>query len=404
MGTRLSDLDFELDPELIATDPAEPRGSARMLEVRLPPLDHDDGSVELQDRVVSDLPELLRSGDRLVLNHTRVVPARIACVRSDTGGRIDGLLAEPVGPGSWWAMLRRSRRLRPGHDLVPLDHEGEPTKLRLRVEEVDEEGRVRVRLHDPDEPEAPIDDLVAAMHARAGLVPLPPYILKARRDHGRAEDRPEDPDWYQTVFAGDGGLTASVAAPTAGLHLTDHVLRTVQEKGCDLLKVSLEVGAGTFKPVEVDDLDQHRMHSERCMIEPAALEGIHRAETARRAGTGRIVAVGTTSVRTLESLPADGPGGGGEDGVLSWSTDLLIQPGHRFKRIDALLTNFHLPKSTLLALVGAMTGLDRLQHVYEEAVRRRYRFFSYGDAMFIHRPGSVGTPIEAGTGEASIQP
>lgn len=404
MGTRLSDLDFELDPELIATDPAEPRGSARMLEVRLPPLDHDDGSVELRDRVVSDLPELLRSGDRLVLNHTRVVPARIACVRSDTGGRIDGLLAEPVGPGCWWAMLRRSRRLRPGHDLVPLDHEGEPTELRLRVEEVDEEGRVRVRLHDPDEPEAPIDDLVAVMHARAGLVPLPPYILKARRDHGRAEDRVEDPDWYQTVFAGDGGLTASVAAPTAGLHLTDHVLRRVEEKGCDLLKVSLEVGAGTFKPVEVDDLDQHRMHSERCMIEPAALEGIHRAEAARRAGTGRIVAVGTTSVRTLESLPADGPGGGGEDGVLSWSTDLLIQPGHRFKRIDALLTNFHLPKSTLLALVGAMTGLDRLRHVYEEAVRRRYRFFSYGDAMFIHRPASVGTAIEAGTGEASIQP
>ena len=309
MGTRLSDLDFELDPELIATDPAEPRDSARMLEVRLPPSDRDDGSVELRDRVVSDLPELVRSGDRLVLNHTRVVPARIAGVRSDTGGRIDGLLAESVEPGCWWAMLRRSRRLRPGHDLVPLDHAGEPTELRLRVEEVDGEGRVRVRLHDPHDPEATIIDLVASMHARAGLVPLPPYILKARRDHGRAEDRPEDPEWYQTVFAGDGGLTASVAAPTAGLHLTDHVLRKVEGRGCDLLKVSLEVGAGTFKPVEVDDLDQHPMHSERCVIEPAALNGIHRAEAARQAGIGRIVAVGTTSVRTLESMPARLRGG-----------------------------------------------------------------------------------------------
>lgn len=386
MGTRLSDLDFELDPELIATDPAEPRDSARMLEVRLPPLDGDDGSVELRDRVISDLPGLLRSGDRLVLNHTRVVPARIACVRCDTGGRVDGLLAEPVEPGCWWAMLRRSRRLRPGHDLVPLDHAGRPTELRLRVEEVDGEGRVRVRLHDPAAPEAPIADLVAVMHARAGLVPLPPYILKARRDHGRVEDRPEDSDWYQTVFAGDGGLTASVAAPTAGLHLTEEVLGRVEGRGCELLKVSLEVGAGTFKPVEVDDLDQHPMHSERCVIEAAALDGIRRADAARQADAGRIIAVGTTSVRTLESMPGTEAGGEGEDGVLSWSTDLLIQPGHRFKRIDALLTNFHLPKSTLLALVGAMTGLDRLRQVYEEAVRRRYRFFSYGDAMFIHRP------------------
>ena len=404
MGTRLSDLDFDLDPELIATDPAEPRDAARLLEVRLPPEDRDDGSVELRDRVVSDLPDLLDPGDRVVLNQTRVVPARIACIRSDTGGRVDGLLAEPVEPGCWWAMLRRSRRLRAGHELVPLDHGGEPLGLRLGVEEVDGEGRVRVRLFDPRAPHATPDDLVSRLHTEAGLVPLPPYILRARREHGSPEDRPEDQGWYQTTFAGDGGVTASVAAPTAGLHLTPALLDRVVDRGCTLVKVSLEVGAGTFKPVEAEDLDQHVMHRERCFLESEALERIGEADQARRNGTGRIVAVGTTSVRTLESLPVRPPEGGPSGEPLTWATDLLIQPGHRFRRVDALLTNFHLPKSTLLALVAAMTGLERIRHVYEEAIRRRYRFFSYGDAMFIHRPGTDRSRIGAEARDSSIQP
>ncbi|MBC04013.1 MAG: tRNA preQ1(34) S-adenosylmethionine ribosyltransferase-isomerase QueA [Phycisphaerae bacterium] len=404
MGTRLTDLDFDLDPELIATDPAEPRDSARLLEVRLPPEDRDDGSVELRDRVVSDLPGLLHPGDRIVLNRTRVVPARISCLRSDTGGRLDGLLAEPVEPGCWWAMLRRSRRLRVGHTLVPLDHAGNPLDLLLTVEEVDEEGRVRVRLGDPDRPDAVPADLVARLFAEAGLVPLPPYILRARREHGASEDRPEDRGWYQTTFAGDGGVTASVAAPTAGLHLTPELLQRMEERGCTLVKVSLEVGAGTFKPVESDDLDGHVMHSERCFVDAEAIERIREADEARRASSGRIVAIGTTSVRTLESMPDPSSPGFAAGEPLAWSTDLLIQPGHRFRRVDSLLTNFHLPRSTLLALVGAMTGLDRIRHVYEEAIRRRYRFFSYGDAMFIHRPRSDAAGIGAEARDSSIQP
>ena len=404
MGTRLSDLDFDLDPELIATDPAEPRDAARLLEVRLPPEDGDDGSVELRDHVVSKFPDLLDPGDRIVLNQTRVVPARIACLRSDTGGRVDGLLAEPVEPGCWWAMLRRSRRLRVGHELIPLDHSGNSLSLRLLVEAIDGEGRIRVRLVDPGNTDADPGNLVSRLHAEAGLVPLPPYILRARREHGSPEDRPEDRDWYQTTFAGDGGITASVAAPTAGLHLTSGLLDRMVDRGCTLVKVSLEVGAGTFKPVEAEDLDKHVMHAERCFVEARALEQIQVAETARASGAGRFVAIGTTSVRTLESLPARGVGPGAAEEPRSWSTDLLIQPGYRFRRVDALFTNFHLPKSTLLALVAAMTGLDRIRHVYEEAIRRRYRFFSYGDAMFVHRPGPDRSGIGAEARDTSIQP
>ena len=403
MGTRLSDLDFDLDPELVATHPAQPRDSARLLEVQLPPEDRDDGSLTLRDRVVSDLPDLLGPADRVVLNQTRVVPARIACRRIDTGGRVDGLLSEPVEPGCWWAMLRRSRRLRAGHELVPLDHAGNPLQLRLVVEEVDPEGRVRLRLSDPGNPDTDPEDLVFRLRAEAGLVPLPPYILRARREHGCPEDRPEDEGWYQTTFAGDGGITASVAAPTAGLHLTRTLLDRIEDRGCTLVKVSLEVGAGTFKPVEVADLDQHAMHTERCFLEPEAIRLIREVEQARRSGSGRVVAIGTTSVRTLESLPHPWPEGPARGEPLTWATDLLIQPGHRFRRVDALLTNFHLPRSTLLALVAAMTGLDRLRYVYEEAIRRRYRFFSYGDAMFIHRPKTARSGIEVKARDSSIQ-
>ena len=176
------------------------------------------------------------------------------------------------------------------------------------------------------------------------------------------------------------------------------------ERGCTLVKVSLEVGAGTFKPVEADDLDQHHMHAERCFVDSVAIRRLHEADLARRSGTGRFVAVGTTSVRTLESLPQDLLSAGEAGDPRAWSTNLLIQPGHRFRRVDSLLTNFHLPKSTLLALVGAMTGLDRIRQVYEEAIRRRYRFFSYGDAMFIHRSRSEGSGIGVGAGDSSIQP
>ncbi len=385
MGLRTDELDFDLDPDLVADHPAEPRESARLLVVTLPDPSRDDGhQVHLEHGSVADLPGLLGVGDSLVLNATRVVPARLRCRRCDTGGALEGLLAESAGPGRWWAMLRKSRRLRPGHRLAILDHEGAETTLLLEVEAIDEEGRVLVSLADPERPGDPIEDLVARFHRQSGLVPLPPYILKARRERGLPEDDPHDASWYQTTFAGDGGRTASVAAPTAGLHLTPSLLSEAEARGARAIRISLEVGAGTFKPVESDRIDDHPMHAERCVVDATALQAIREAEASSGRGEGRIVAVGTTSVRTLESLPSGSEiRPAGRD--LAWATDLLIQPGHRFRRTDALLTNFHLPRSTLLALVAAMTGLDRLKAIYAEAIARRYRFFSYGDAMFIRR-------------------
>ncbi len=380
MGLRTDDLDFDLDPDLIADRPAEPRERARLLVVRLPPESEDDGaSLRLEHRTVADLPDRLRAGDRLVINATRVVPARIRCRRADTGGGLDGLLAEGEGPGRWWAMIRKSRRLQPGHRLDLLDRDGGVTSLGLVVRAIDDEGRVLVELEDAAGPGASPEALVARMHREVGLVPLPPYILRARRDRGLPEDDPHDRDWYQTTFADDAGPTASVAAPTAGLHLTPDLLARAEGQGVRPIRVSLEVGAGTFKPVEVDDLSDHPMHAERCVVDAAARAAIAEAESARAAGAARLVAVGTTSVRTLESMPEAAAGD------LDWTTDLLIQPGHRFRRTDALLTNFHLPRSTLLALVAAMTGLERLHRIYAEAIAERYRFFSYGDAMFIQR-------------------
>ncbi len=380
MGLRTDELDFDLDPALIADHPAEPRESARLLVVGLPSAADDDGTtLHLSHRTVADLPDLLRSGDRLVLNATRVVPARIHCRRADTGGRLEGLLAESDGPGRWWAMLRKSRRLQPGHQLDILDRDGRATSLRLAVRAVDDEGRVLVELQDTADPTAAPAATVARLHREAGLVPLPPYILRARRERGLPEDDPHDPDWYQTTFAESAGPTESVAAPTAGLHLTPRLLAEAEARGVRPIRVSLEVGAGTFKPVEVEDLSAHPMHAERCVVAATARAMIEDAAAPRARGEARLVAVGTTSVRTLESMP-DGP-----PGDLDWATDLLIQPGHRFRRTDAILTNFHLPRSTLLALVAAMTGLDRLHRIYAEAIAHRYRFFSYGDAMFIHR-------------------
>ena len=390
MGLRTDQLDFELDPALVAAAPVSPRDSARMLVVTLPPADaEDDGSLDLEHRRIADLPEYLDAGDRLVLNETRVVPARIRGRRVDTGGGLEGLLAESAGLGRWWAMLRKSRRLRPGHEIDVLDHDGASTGFRLRVEDTDDSGRVLVALADlrTDGAEAAAIDhaTIEAFRAKAGAIPLPPYILHARRDRGLPESDPHDPDWYQTTFAAASDPTASVAAPTAGLHLTDELRRRLGDRGVEEIRISLEVGAGTFKPVEVEELDHHPMHEERCLVTPAAVAAIERAEADRTAGCGRMVAVGTTAVRTLESMASIDRLPAAVDGRHDWRTDLLIQPGHRFRRVDAMLTNFHLPRSTLLALVAAMTGLERTRAIYAAAIEARYRFFSYGDAMFVRR-------------------
>ena len=379
MGLHIDQLDFDLDDSLIAVRPAEPREAARLLVLTLPPEDVDDGvSMELSHRRVADLPELLGPGDRLVLNETRVVAARLHLTRRDTGGRLEGLLLERIDAECWWAMLKRSRRLRPGHVLEVRGPSDEPTSFTLGVEEIASDGRVRLRVVGADPCDA---EPMATLMEAAGRPPLPPYVLRQRRDLGEAEDDPRDDDWYQTAFASEAGSTSSVAAPTAGLHLTSPLLAEAASRGVETVRVSLEVGAGTFKPVEVEDLDRHPMHRERCVVEPDMWRAISRAVEARVAGTGRIVAVGTTSVRTLESMPTIVS----PETAVTWSTDLLIQPGHRFERVDALLTNFHLPRSTLLALVAAMVGLDRLHLAYREAISHGYRFFSYGDAMFIHR-------------------
>ena len=224
---------------------------------------------------------------------------------------------------------------------------------------------------------------MTAVFEAAGRPPLPPYVLKRRRHLGELEDDPRDTGWYQTAFATEAGTARSVAAPTAGLHLTPDILARVGRKGVPSLKVSLEVGAGTFKPVDVDDLDLHPMHAERCVVDPKTWRAIADIAEDRARAEARIVAVGTTCVRTLESMPDVAP----IDEAAIWNTDLLIQPGHQFQRVDALLTNFHLPRSTLLALVAAMLGLERLHAAYAEAIRSNYRFFSYGDAMFIQRRG-----------------
>jgi S-adenosylmethionine:tRNA ribosyltransferase-isomerase len=393
MGLRTDQLDFDFDPTLVAASPVEPRDAARLLVVTLPPVGEDDGrECGLEHLQVRDLPDLLEQGDRLVLNETRVVPARIACRRMDTGGLLDGLLAETVGVGRWWAMLRKSRRLQPGHELRVIGHQGQDTEFRLVVEDLDSEGRVLVGLKsDKDhlEPASDIDqNQVLALWQEAGLIPLPPYIRHARRDRGLPETDPHDPDWYQTTFAAIDDPTASVAAPTAGLHLTDGMRQQLATRGIEEIRVSLEVGAGTFKPVEVEELDAHPMHEERCLITPSAVLALRTGEEARHRGQGRFVAVGTTSVRTLESMPTLDRLPGLIEGRHQWRTNLLIQPGYEFRRVDAMLTNFHLPRSTLLALVAAMVGLDRMRHIYATAVAERYRFFSYGDAMFIRRSGS----------------
>ena len=249
---------------------------------------------------------------------------------------------------------------------------GEASGESMEVQEV-RDGRIRLTLAGGRTPEEVLD--------RLGLVPIPPYIRNARRDAREPREHSRDQEWYQTVYANDAGGTRSVAAPTAGLHFTEPLLRELAGKGVGLLEVALEVGAGTFAPVETPTLAEHRMHSERCVVDAALVKALNEPST------GRVIPIGTTAVRTLESLPNPLPRPETMSGPMEFQTDLLIEPGHQFRFLDGLLTNFHLPRSTLLALLGAVVGLDRLHALYAEAIEHRYRFFSYGDAMLV-----LGTP------------
>lgn len=363
---RTEDLDYELPAHLIATRPAEPRDSARMLVVRR------SNSV-LEHRHIRDLPEYLSAGDALVFNTTAVAPARLVGRRAGSGGNVEGLfLHELPHTGTrlrWLVMLKGRGRLRQGDRIHLMTSSGSPSPLSIDlINRQDEQWEVELE---------GCESSATALDA-VGWTPLPPYILQARGKESFSDA--QDRAWYQTVYA-DRAKRQSVAAPTAGLHFTPELLQRIQSQGVQRIDVTLHVGTGTFKPITAQTLDQHRMHAEWFEVSPDAIAAL----VQRR---GPTIAVGTTSVRTLETLPrlnsqAASAGKTEFCGRIAGMTDLLIAPPYEFKNVDGMLTNFHLPRSTLLALVAAMVGLERLKSVYSEAIARAYRVYSYGDAMLI---------------------
>lgn len=350
----LSSYDYDLPRELIATAPLPVRDASRLLV-----LDRSSGGLE--HRRFTDLPELLAPGDLLILNKTRVIPARLHGRRRQTQGRWEGLFLSLAPDGAWRVMGQTRGSLHPGEaiDLVPAHSPGAlpPAPAALHLVEKEPDGVWRVRPQ-PDQP--PLDLL-----ARFGTVPLPPYM-------GRDVAAPEDWERYQTTFAETPG---AVAAPTAGLHFTPALFDRCRERGINTAAVTLHVGVGTFRPISVEHLAGHEMHAEWCELPPATVDAIQQT---RRAG-GRIVAVGTTSVRTLESA-ADESGG---VSPFTGETSLFLRPPCRFRAVDALVTNFHLPRSSLLVLVSAFAGREQVLRAYREAIEQRYRFYSYGDAMLL---------------------
>lgn len=370
---RTSELEYDLPEELIATLPAERRDAARLLVTG-----RGAGAAVLH-RSVRGLPEFLRAGDLLVFNTTRVIPARLIGARRDTGGRVEGLYLGDAPPDTGgepgcvrWRVLLRAKRLRAGCavDLEDAREGAVRAALVLETEGQDGPGSWVARL---DEPRGTATHDVLE---RVGRTPLPPYILGARKRAGLIVPESDDRNRYQTVYAGvDEG--ASVAAPTAGLHFTPDLLDELSRMGVLRADVTLHVGTGTFKPVEAEWVEEHPMHSEWCR---AGAETMERIAEARAAGR-RVIAVGTTAARAMESLA----GRSAAEAAAGVFTRLLVTPGYSWKVVDGLLTNFHLPRSTLMALVAALLdgGAERLKKIYVEAVREKYRFYSYGDAMLV---------------------
>lgn len=344
----LSDFDFDLPERLIATRPASPRSSARLLVA--------EGD-RITDATVTDLVNWLRPGDRLVLNDTKVIPARLAGQRfrdgaeGRTAAKIEVTLLEPRPDGCWAALLKPLKKIRDGEEIVFTDS----LSATLTARE-DGQGILRFNLSG--------EDFDAAL-AEAGDMPLPPYIAAKR-----AADEQDKTD-YQTVFAEHSG---AVAAPTASLHFDDALLKALTDRGVEFTRVTLHVGAGTFLPVKVDDVTQHKMHSEWGRVTPEAAADI----AATKAAGGRVIPVGTTALRLIESAARSGE-------IAPWEggTDIFIYPGFEFHVADALMTNFHLPKSTLMMLVSALMGPERIRAIYDHAVENEYRFFSYGDASLL---------------------
>ena len=363
---RSDDLEYDLPPGLIATRPAEPRDSARLMVVS-----RSDPS-RIEHARVRDLPGFLRAGDVMVRNASRVLPARLEGVRRDSAGRVGGIFLHEPEPGVWRVMLRSNGKLRAGVVVDLLDPRGERRGVALTLLARDEDAWLA---RPSTEDAGPVADAPSVL-ARIGATPLPPYILRARREHNLDLDDDLDRAWYQTVYASDAH-TGSVAAPTAGLHFTPELLARLESMGVRSADLALHVGAGTFKPVESAHVEEHPIHSEWCEVPAETLRAVDEA----RAAGARCVAIGTTSARALESVPpGDAEGWRGE-------TRLLITPGYAWNRVDALLTNFHLPRSTLLAMVAALfpapDGVQRLLALYNEAVREGYRFYSSGDAMLV---------------------
>jgi len=352
---RTSDFDYHVPHELIAQEPLKDRAAARLLA-----LDRKTGAVT--HTVFSKVGEFLRPGDLLVMNDTKVMPFRLTGERSASGGKIEVLLVEPVEksahPLRWLAMTRSGGKLRVG-DTLKLCGGASAVLAERRGEDGD--------VVDIELPERYGGDVYGYL-ADCGITPLPPYIERGRK----GEDTPDDREYYQTVYAKVPGASA---APTAGMHFTEGLLAELRRRDIQTAYITLHIGPGTFRPVKGDDITKHHMHSEAYAISEEAAEKVN--ET--RASGGRVVAVGTTVVRTLEATAA-------KDGVLragEGRTDIFIYPPFNFRMTDALITNFHLPKSTLLMLVAAFAGRDRILDAYREAVERKYRFFSYGDAMLI---------------------
>ena len=353
---RLGEFDFELPEERIALRPAEPRDAARLLVV-------GPGGT-LEDRVAADLPRLLRAGDILVFNDTKVIPAQLRGVRDRSGKElaVSLTLTERIDDASWLALAKPGRRLAPG-DRIRFGHEGRVCllgTLEATVEEKLEDGRFRLTFGFHG---AYLDEALSIV----GDPPLPPYIASRR-----AADERDRRD-YQTVFAAREG---AVAAPTAGLHFTPELLARLDAAGIARAFLTLHVGPGTFLPVKVDQISEHRMHAERGVLDDVTAKTLNAA----RAAGGRIVAVGTTSLRLLESA-AD------ETGTIhpfDGATDIFITPGYRFRGVDLLLSNFHLPRSTLFMLVAAFSGLDAMKTAYRHAIATGYRFYSYGDATLLY--------------------
>ena len=339
---KTSDFNYELPQELIAQDPLEDRSSSRLMV-----LDKETGKVE--HHVFKEIIDYLNPGDCLVINDTKVIPARLIGAKEETGAKIEVLLLKRGADDVWETLVKPGRKAKPGTRISF----GDGLLVGEVVDIVDEGNRL---IH--FEYEGIFEEILD----RLGQMPLPPYITHQLKDKDR----------YNTVYAEHSG---SAAAPTAGLHFTPELLREIEAKGVDIARVTLHVGLGTFRPVKVDDVENHHMHSEFYMINEEAAAKINRAKD----GPGRVICVGTTSCRTVESA-AD------EDGHLracSGWTEIFIYPGYRFKTLDCLITNFHLPESTLIMLVSALAGKEHIMAAYEEAVKERYRFFSFGDAMLI---------------------